>query len=154
MSDSKHVALSASRIKTLEKCSWSYWCNYILKLPDTPNDGSSRGDVVHLVLEVLSHPRRKKYVEKILEAGDIFCIKSIKSLTLKRARKNKVSDPENIDLIKEMTLVGLSYDFFGSAKKKPVQDCSEREFDIVRNDLIISWIKHQELRYTPEHEIT
>jgi len=131
LSDSKHVALSASRIKTLEKCSWSYWCNYILKLPDTPNDGSSRGDVVHLVLEVLSHPRRKKYVEKILEAGDIFCIKSIKSLTLKRARKNKISDPENIDLIKEMTLVGLSYDFFGSAKKKPVQDCSEREFDIV-----------------------
>lgn len=131
MSDQKHIALSASRIKTLEKCSWSYWCNYVLKLPDTPNDGASRGDVVHLILEVLSHPRRKKYVNKILKKQDVFCIPSVKTLTFKRARKNKVSDPDNIESIKTMILVGLSYDFFGDRKEAPVVDVSEKEFDII-----------------------
>lgn len=126
----EHIALSASRIKTLEKCSWSYWCNYILKLPDLANDGASRGDVVHLLLEVLSHPKRKKYVEDIINNDDIFFIKSVRSLALKRARKNNVSDPENLQLIKEMTLVGLKYDFFGDNKKSPIKDYSEREFDI------------------------
>lgn len=130
MSEQKHTPLSASRIKTLEKCSWSYWCNYILKLPDASNDGASRGDVVHLILEVLSHAKRKKYVNKILKKQDVFCIPSVKTLTFKRARKNKVSDPDNIESIKTMILVGLSYDFFGDQKKAPSVDISEKEFDI------------------------
>jgi len=34
--------LSASRIKTLETCSWVYWNNYHAKIPQTQNDGSLR----------------------------------------------------------------------------------------------------------------
>jgi hypothetical protein len=125
------TALSASRIKTLDKCSWSYWCNYVLKLPDSSNDGANRGDVVHLVLEMLSKPNRKKYVNKMIKLDDAFAIPSIKSLTLKRARQNKVSDPDNMKLIKEMILVGLKYDFFGDKEQKPVEDFNERSFDLV-----------------------
>ena len=82
MDKPKHVALSASRIKTLEKCSWSYWCSYVLKLPEKSNDGASRGNVVHLVLEMLAKKNRKSYVDKILESKDIFCIASINSSLL------------------------------------------------------------------------
>ena len=35
--------LSASRIKTLETCSWVYWNNYHTKVPQRSNDGSDRG---------------------------------------------------------------------------------------------------------------
>ena len=128
--DTKHVALSASRIKTLEKCSWSYWCNYILKLPDKSNDGANRGNVVHLVLECLAQEKRKPYVDTILNSGDIFAIISVKKLALKHARRLKVSDPDNVVLIKEMTLTALKYDFWGDAEKPPIQDLKERAFDI------------------------
>lgn len=131
--ETKHVALSASRIKTLEKCSWSYWCNYVLKLPEKRNDGASRGHVVHLILEMLAKSHRKKYVDEILAKGDIFCIKSIKKLTYKHARKIQVSDPENIASICAMTLVALKYDFWGDKNEKPVKDLQERDFDITVN---------------------
>ena len=99
-------------------------------MPDTSNDGANRGDVVHLILEMLSKPTRKKYVKKMIKLDDAFAIPSVKSLTLKRARENKVSDPENIKLIKEMILVGLKYDFFGDKEQKPVEDFNERSFDL------------------------
>lgn len=130
MAENKHVALSASRIKTLEKCSWSYWCSYVLKLPDTPNDGSSRGNVVHTVLEVLANKKRKKYVDSILETSDLFVVPSVRKLVFKHARRLNVSDEENIKLIKDMALVGLKYDFWGDSEKQPTQDIQERDFDI------------------------
>ena len=43
------TALSASRIKTAQSCSWLYWCKYKLKLPDTSNDGARRGSICHLI---------------------------------------------------------------------------------------------------------
>ena len=43
--------LSASRIKLAKQCSWQYWCKYVLKLPESTNEGASRGWIVHLVLE-------------------------------------------------------------------------------------------------------
>ena len=43
--------LSASRIKTLETCSWTYWVNYHLKIPQRSNDGSDRGTICHTVFQ-------------------------------------------------------------------------------------------------------
>ena len=59
MSEPKN-SLSASRIKTLQSCSWMYYAKYIIGIPDKGNDGSSRGTVCHLIFEVLGDPRRKK----------------------------------------------------------------------------------------------
>ena len=114
----------------MEKCSWSYWCSYVLKLPDLPNDGSSRGSVVHTVLEVLANKKRKPYVDLILKSEDVFNIPSVKKLIFKHARRLNVSDPENIKLIKDMALVGLKYDFWGDSDKQPINDIQERDFDI------------------------
>ena len=130
MDNTKHTALSASRIKTLEKCSWSYWCSYVLRLPDKANDGSSRGNVVHLVLEMLAKKDRKQYVNNILFEKNIFCVPSVKKLTLKHARKHGVSDKDNVELIKQMTLTALEHDFWGKDNGKVLQDFRERTFDI------------------------
>tara|TARA_B100002019_G_scaffold292234_1_gene314747 strand:- start:9277 stop:10374 length:1098 start_codon:yes stop_codon:yes gene_type:complete len=128
----KHVsALSASRIKTLQQCSWKYWCNYILKLPDTSNDGASRGWICHLIFELLGEPRHKKHYDTIVSEGTIFASKAIKKLTFYHAKKLNVDDDDNIELIDKMTVNGLNYDFFGEDESTPDKAISEEAFDIV-----------------------
>tara|TARA_Y100000361_G_scaffold153907_1_gene177217 strand:+ start:20113 stop:21198 length:1086 start_codon:yes stop_codon:yes gene_type:complete len=123
-------ALSASRIKTLQQCSWKYWCNYILKLPDTSNDGASRGWICHLIFEILGEPRHKKHYDLITSNGTIFASRAVEKLTLYHARRLNVDDPENIDLIDKMTVNGLHYDFFGHDDEEPNESISEQFFDI------------------------
>lgn len=128
------VKLSASRIGTAKKCSWLYYCKYILKLPDTSNDGASRGWICHLIFECLGNPRHKKTYNKIIKSGDVFSVESVKKLILYHSRKLGVSDEENIESIKEMTLKGLRYDFFGKDNGKPTKSFSEIKFDIDINE--------------------
>lgn len=123
-------ALSASRIKTLQQCSWKYWCNYKLKLPDKSNDGASRGWICHLIFELLGDPRHQKHYELIIKNGSIFASLPIKKLVLYHAKKLNVNDPENLLMIDEMTVNGLHYDFFGEDLGKPTQAISEEAFDI------------------------
>ena len=59
-------ALSASRVKTLENCSWLYWCNYHLKLPQEKNEGAKKGEICHTIFEVLLLKNRKTYFDKIV----------------------------------------------------------------------------------------
>jgi len=128
---SKHEsALSASRIKTLQQCSWKYWCNYKLKLPDKSNDGASRGWICHLIFELLGEAKHKHHYEKIIKTGSIFNSPPIKRLVLYHARKLNVEDPENLQLIDDMTVNGLHYDFFGDDQYKPTEAISEKDFDI------------------------
>ncbi len=131
MSDPEMTRLSASRIKTAKECSWKYWCKYKLKLPDLSNDGASRGTVCHLVLELLCIPKRKKYYNKIIKSQDIFAVPCVQRLVEIWARKLNVDDPENIDLIKSMTLNGLEYDYFGNKIGKVSEEFSEKKFDII-----------------------
>lgn len=123
-------ALSASRIKTLQMCSWKYWCNYKLKLPDKSNDGASRGWICHLIFELLGEPRHRKHYETIIKHGSIFKCPPIKKLVLYHANKLNVSDHENLQLIDTMTVNGLHYDFFGHDLDEPTQAISEESFDI------------------------
>lgn len=111
--------LSASRIKTLQSCSWLYWCNYILKMPDKKNDGSSRGTICHLIFEVLGNKRHKKHFNKIMKTQDVFSVESIKRLIIKHAKILEVDDFENIALIKQMIFNGLSYDFLAKNSEHP-----------------------------------
>ena len=134
MSKRKPVYLSASRLKTVKMCSWLYWCKYHQRLPDQSNDGASRGTVCHLILDCLGKPSRKHYYDAILENNDVFSVPSIKKLILSTAHTLGVDDEENLVLIKEMTLAGLRYDFFGKKAGKPAQSFSEYEFDIHINE--------------------
>lgn len=119
--------LSPSRIESLNTCTWSYWCNYHLKLPDIPNDGSRRGSIIHDLYECLikhSERHRWKY-DAILKSGDAFSIPCIKRFIEVKARKinldldkwivnkSKTAVILNRDFLNTMILVGLKTDFYG-----------------------------------------
>jgi len=123
-------ALSASRIDTLNGCSWVYWCKYKLRLPDTSNDGASRGTICHLVLELLGAEKHKAKYDLVLKKNSIFACPSLKKLVLYHAKRLSVDDDENLDLIDSMTVNGLRYDFFGEDDHVPAKSISEKAFDI------------------------
>ena len=107
------IRLSASKIKTAESCSWLYYCKYIIKLPDISNAGASRGTICHLIFELLQRDRHKKYFNDLC-SGKSGVIKNpaIHRLILKHAKKLKVDDEENLDLIYDMIQTGLQSDYF------------------------------------------
>lgn len=130
MESKNRTSLSASRIKTAQSCSWKYWCSYHLKLPDKKNDGSSKGSVCHIILEMLGNPRHKKHYDKIIHDRNLFASKAVERLVKKHAKLLNVDDEENIKQICDMTLAGLQYDFFGTENGKPSEALSEQDFEI------------------------
>jgi len=122
--------LSASRIKTAQQCSWTYWCKYILKLPDKSNDGASKGWICHLVFEVLGNPRHQKYIESILSERSIWHLESISRMVKKHAHRLNVADKENLEDINKMIINGLDYDFFGKNGGQMDDSFSEKEFNL------------------------
>lgn len=106
--------LSASRVKSLENCSWLYWCNYHLRLPQEKNEGAKKGDICHLVFEVLlNKPSRKTHYNKIVSGGSVTAVPSIERLIKKHIKKLKLHDTtEGFQHIDQMILVGLKSDFY------------------------------------------
>ena len=133
------TCLSASRIKTFQSCSWLYFFKYKLKAPDKSNDGAKRGSVCHSVFETLGEEAYKNEFKKIIKKQDIFASKKIKELVLIEAKKYGVDDEENMSLIKDMTLNGLNYDFYGDAFGKINQALSEKEFEFDVNEENINY---------------
>jgi len=115
---SEKKVLSASRMKTLESCSWKYWCTYHLHLPRSKNSGSVRGTVCHLVLELLLGKRHRKYIKKILKAGTIKVVPAIPRLVDKNLKKLGFLEEENSIMCDEMIVVALNCDFLGSKGAK------------------------------------
>jgi len=137
--DKNKKYLSASRIKTLKECSWKYWCKYELKLPEASNDGSSRGWICHLIFEVLGNPRHRPHFTTIIRKQDTFASEAVYRLVLKHAKRLSVDDQENMEMIRDMILIGLSYDFFGLDIGKPTKAMSEYDFAIEKNDYPIRY---------------
>ena len=127
---SDQPALSASRIKTLQTCSWIYYSRYHLKLPDKSNDGASRGTVCHAVFECLGNPRHKHHYDDIMKADDIGGSTVVERMVETYAKKLLVNDDENMQLIKDMIMNGLKYDFFGETIDEPTEAISEKDFDL------------------------
>ena len=125
----KLTKLSASRIKTAQNCSWSYWCNYKLKLPDSGNDGASRGTICHNVFELLGDKHKSEF-DKIVKEGTIWNTSIVASQVKKEAKDLCVSDEENLELIDQMIVAGLRFDFFGDENERPINSESERFFDL------------------------
>jgi hypothetical protein len=115
--------LSASRIKTLETCSWTYWVNYHLKIPQRSNDGSDRGTICHTVFELLLNKRHLKNYKRIIKKNAIDGDKGVDKLVKKLSAKVKL-DESNYKLLNDMILVGLKNDFFGEGGEiiKPEYD--------------------------------
>jgi len=115
--------LSASRIKTLETCSWVYWNNYHTKVPQSQNDGALRGTICHTIFELLLNKRHHKNYKKIIKKNAIDGDEGINRLVKKLSAKVKL-DESNYKLLNDMILVGLKNDFFGEGGKivKPEYD--------------------------------
>ena len=128
------VKLSASRIKLAQQCSWKYWANYVLKLPQRGNDGSNRGSVCHMVYETLGDPNNIDDYGEIIKAGTVHGSKKISNLIKDYAEELGVSDDENMELIDMMCVKGLLYDFFGSDDEEPEKSVSEEAFDLEINE--------------------
>ena len=126
----RQVKLSASRIKTAQSCSWLYWAKDILKLPDTRNDGASRGSICHNIFECLGNPRHKKHYKQIIKDKEIWKCKPVVKMVKLQAKRLEVDDPDNLDMINDFILNGLRYDFFGEELGKPTESISEKKFDI------------------------
>ena len=107
------VFLSASRMKTMETCSWLYWCKYHLKLPDKTNDGALRRSICHLILELLLKPRHKKHYDAIMESKDIASSVPVNRTVIKFLKANDAWSDENYELCNKMIYVALNYDYFG-----------------------------------------
>jgi len=122
--------LSASRIKTLETCSWTYWLNYHLKIPQRSNDGSDRGTICHTIFELLLNKRHLKNYKRIIKKNSIDGDKGVARLVKKLSAKVKL-DESNYKLLNDMILVGLKNDFFGEGGEivKP-----EYDFDITNEE--------------------
>jgi len=128
--ETSNKPLSASRIKTLQTCSWQYWANYHLHLPNADNHGSLRGTICHNIFELLGDPKHKKHYTKIVKDQSIKASPAIDRMVMSYAKKWKISDFENLDLIDSMIVEGLNYDFFGEDIGKPTEAISEQDFDI------------------------
>lgn len=122
------VTQSASRTKKALGCSWQYFASYILKIPDTSNDGARLGDAAHIILECLAPEKRKKYVTKILKKKDIFCVQSIKHLAYKLIHRHSLDPEVFVPKLKDFVLNGLQSDFYGLERGKPIATYTEREF--------------------------
>ena len=124
--------LSASRIKVVQSCSWTYWCKYHLKLPEKGNDGARRGTICHAIFEYLGKGGKthKAQLDKILKNEDAFASPQVKKKVEKMAKELGVDDDANMLQIKDMILVGLQYDFWGQNEGELKEAYSELVFDI------------------------
>ena len=122
--------LSASRIKTLETCSWVYWNNYHTKVPQSQNDGALRGTICHTIFELLLNKRHLKNYKRIIKKNSIDGDEGVARLVKKLSAKVKL-DESNYKLLNDMILVGLKNDFFGEGGEivKP-----EYDFDITNEE--------------------
>lgn len=117
-------------MKTLEDCSWRYWANYHLLLPQTQNDGALRGTICHLVFELILAKKRDQHLKNLIEKG-LDGQPSVKRLVIKHLKKAGRLNEENYDLCNDMIVVGLNTDFWLEGSKDLE---SEREFIIESED--------------------
>lgn len=112
------VALSASRIKVFESCSWLYWCNYHLKLPQIQNEGAKKGEICHNIFEMLLAPKHFRKYELIMDEGSINGCPSVARLVTKYIDKYQLTDEiETFIKLDNMIMVGLKNDFFVKGAK-------------------------------------
>lgn len=148
--EKEKVRLSASKIKTIESCSWLYHSKYNLKYPDISNAGASRGTICHLIFELLLNDRHKKYFDDLC-SGKAGVIKNppIHRLILKHAQRLNVDDEENLDLIYSMIQTGLQNDFFcsGAVAVFPEDHFKLEEDNYIINGFIDKLAKYGEDEY-------
>lgn len=107
--------IRSSSLKSFHACSWLYYTNYILKLPqDSNNDGARTGNVCHSIFEcMLKLQRNKTLYNQIIADNSIKGVAPVARLAKKLIKRNELSDNEMVfKKIDKMLLVGFKTDFF------------------------------------------
>lgn len=105
------MILSASKIKTLNTCSFLFHCSYILKLPRTSNTGANLGTITHEILECLQNKRHRKHYDQLISEKTCKNNLTISRFIFKRLKQlgEKESEFGNVD---NFLQVAINTDFF------------------------------------------
>lgn len=110
---SDEVFQRSSALKTFSSCSWSYYSNYVLKIPHADNQGALQGNVCHSFFECMLHPHHKKHFKPMVKANTVCAVPAAERYVRALMRKNRLPNDEKIfKKIDAMILVGLKTDFY------------------------------------------
>lgn len=104
------IRVSASRIKSVNQCSYKFYLNEIEKLPETTHPKTIVGSICHSIFECLKNPRHKVYYYAIINSGTINGT-PFERLVKMWQRKYKI-DQLLINDIDSMILVALKHTNF------------------------------------------
>ncbi len=113
MSENKfagQIRVSASRIKSLHKCSYKFFLNEIERLPETTHPKTIVGSICHSIFECLKRPRGRKYYDIILASGSLSGTPFTRLVKMWQ-NKHKIAQ-SLIDDIDMMVLVALRHTNF------------------------------------------
>lgn len=110
---SDEVFQRSSALKTYSSCSWSYYCNYVLKIPHADNQGALQGNVCHSFFECMLHPQHKKSFKPIIKANSVTGVPAAERYVRALMRKNRLPFTDKVfKKIDDMIIVGLKTDFY------------------------------------------
>jgi RecB family exonuclease len=78
--ETKQQRISASGLKSLEKCSYAFYLTRYLKLPEKTWPRTHVGTIVHSILEMLRLEKHRKHYEAVMLYGSIYGSKAIERL--------------------------------------------------------------------------
>ncbi len=137
--------LSASKIKLLADCSFSYYCRYVLNCPDIPNSGSRRGSTVHDFMELVVKPKHANFLKALGELKDPGRHPVVRRFLQARGKKYGLDTTEMVkplkkggefehtmDVLCNMTTIALATGYFNQKGKTLID--SEVAFDITNEN--------------------
>jgi RecB family exonuclease len=128
------IRVSASRIKSLHKCTYKFYLNEVEKLPETTHPKTIVGSICHSIFECLRHPRGRKYYDIILATGSL---EGTPFTRLVKMWQNKFKiDQSLIDDIDSMVIVALKHTNFYNTGATRIFD-PEHEFKLELSNGIV-----------------
>lgn len=111
----REINISASRISLLDKCSYKFYLNEILRLPEKTHPKTLVGSLMHTIFECLKKPRHRHHFDLVNQAPfDIYRSKAIKRLIERTAKRLKIAE-NLLEDVNSMAKIGLAdIDFFHS----------------------------------------
>lgn len=121
------IRISASRLNSLDQCSWKFYCEEVLKLPSKTHPKTLVGTITHGILECLLNPRHQDKYNRIIQEPSSVYNCPVVSRYIKIQQNKHGIEQKLIDDIDEMVLLVLkSTDYLD--KKADERFAPEHEF--------------------------
>lgn len=122
------LRISASRLKCLSDCSWAFYCQEILKIPEKTHPKTLVGTICHSILECLARERHRKQLDIICREGSIYASPVMRRFVKISREHYGLEDESLIDPIDDMAMVALKHDFYATEVREVLEP--EFEFNI------------------------